>query len=103
MGQCSYCRGGGWFSHITKSHDRETDGQRDTRDGSSKPTRRTAKNFQYPHGLQYAKYPPSNIIILTGEDDASRFDSWQYNTVSAKSLDRSLIKTPTTSKSENTQ
>jgi hypothetical protein len=25
--------GGGWFSHITKLHDRETDGQHDTREG----------------------------------------------------------------------
>jgi hypothetical protein len=38
--------------------------------GHPKLTRRTAKNFQYPHGLQYTN-TPINIIILTGEDDYS--------------------------------
>jgi hypothetical protein len=48
------------------------DGQQDTHDGSPKPTQRTAKYFQYPHGLQYTKCTPNNIIILTGEDDYSQ-------------------------------
>jgi hypothetical protein len=55
------------------------DGQHDTRDGSSKPTWRTAKNFQFPHGLQYAKRTHDDIIILTGEDDTTEFDSRRYN------------------------
>ncbi len=57
------------------------DGQHDTRDGSSKLTRRTAKNFPFPHGLQYAKRTQNTIIILTGEDDTTGFDSWRYSTL----------------------
>jgi hypothetical protein len=54
------------------------DGQHNTRDGLSKLIWRTAKKFQFPNGLQYAKRTQNIIITLTGEDDTTGFDSRRY-------------------------
>jgi hypothetical protein len=35
--------------------------------------------ISFPHGLQYAKQIQYNIIILTGEDDTTGFNSWRYS------------------------
>ncbi len=54
------------------------DGQHDTRDGSSSRPGALLKIPIFHMGLQYARWTQNIIIILTGEDDIARFDSWRY-------------------------